>query len=205
MDRLARLVSMSLFFGAVAWGIVACRTTVSTTLDGMDGDGTIMGYPVKPCSSISSPPSKNAVHPIVPDPRLTPGSLCKQPSEFRYPERIPYCERDVDGQTKAFLRTQYANVLSFTFSDFSLETYKTDHMIPLCAGGSNDTDNLWPQHLEVQRITDPLEPRICAFMEQGLMLQAEAVKLIIEAKTRPEKARGLCEELDRKWSLAGKK
>jgi hypothetical protein len=50
-------------------------------------------------------------------------------------------------------------------------------------GGSNDTVNLWPQHKSVYEITDPVEPLICKKMAAGTLKQADAVQLIIRAKT----------------------
>jgi len=61
--------------------------------------------------------------------------------------------------------------------------FKIDHFIPLCAGGSNDPSNLWPQHKSVYEITDPVEPLICAKMAAGKLDQAYAIKLITTAKT----------------------
>ena len=62
--------------------------------------------------------------------------------------------------------------------------FKIDHFIPLCAGGSNDSENLWPQHKSVYVETDPIEPIICEKMAQGLMKQKDAVLLIQDLKTR---------------------
>jgi hypothetical protein len=61
--------------------------------------------------------------------------------------------------------------------------FKIDHFIPLCAGGSNDSVNLWPQHKNVYEITDPIEPLLCAKMAQGRLSQTDAIKLIVRAKT----------------------
>jgi hypothetical protein len=41
------------------------------------------------------------------DTRLTPGSLCARPTEHRYRERIPYCERDVTPDRKQRIMETY--------------------------------------------------------------------------------------------------
>jgi len=60
--------------------------------------------------------------------------------------------------------------------------FKIDHFIPLCAGGSNDPVNLWPQHKSVYQQTDPVEPLLCQRMLEGKLSQTDAVKLIMRAK-----------------------
>ncbi len=60
--------------------------------------------------------------------------------------------------------------------------YKIDHFIPLCAGGSNKTNNLWPQHESVFTITDPLESIGCEKLKTARIKQRDLVKLIQHAK-----------------------
>src|SRR5690606_13002989 len=131
---------------------------------------------------------KHQRFPHGPDDELTPGTLCDSPSEFRYPERIPYCKRNLETQTKRHIIKVYDQVLGFEVGQMNRMDFKIDHLIPLCAGGSNDEANLWPQHKSVYEITDPLEPEICNKMAQGRLKQAEAVNLILEAKTDLDKA-----------------
>jgi hypothetical protein len=64
-------------------------------------------------------------------------------------------------------------------------TFKIDHLIPLCLGGSNDTDNLWPQHESIYQNTDPLEPFLCEVLASGRIKQLEAVELILTIKQNP--------------------
>ena len=121
--------------------------------------------------------------PTRPDNRLTPGKLCDRPTSYRYPEHIAYCERDVTTDTKEALINLYDSKLGFNIHTMDRAEFKIDHFIPLCVGGSNDSVNLWPQHKSVYEITDPVEPLVCQRMLEGKLSQAEAIKLIVLAKT----------------------
>lgn len=121
--------------------------------------------------------------PVGPNPQLTPGKLCDKPTAYRYPEHIAYCQRDVTTDTKDILIQQYDQQLGYQIEKMNRADFKIDHFIPLCAGGSNETSNLWPQHKSVYEITDPVEPLICAKMSAGKLKQVDAVKLIVRAKT----------------------
>lgn len=112
---------------------------------------------------------------------LTPGSLCSKPDRVRYPEKIAYCERRVDPSLKEIIVKKYEQ-RGFNFGGISRGDYKIDHYFPLCLGGSNNENNLWPQHRKVFEITDPLEPLLCSKLSEGKIKQADAVKLIIKAK-----------------------
>jgi hypothetical protein len=126
--------------------------------------------------------------PGAPDERLTPGSLCVTPKSYRYAERIPYCERDVSvGEKRAIIST-YDNNLGFTVTRLPREDFKIDHLIPLCAGGSNEATNLWPQHKTIYEKTDLIEDLTCQLMAKGIFRQAEAVDLILDVKHHLEKA-----------------
>lgn len=121
------------------------------------------------------------VYPLGPDPRLTPGSLCDRPTESRYPEGIAYCEREVSSETKDYVFKEYRTQLGYALGDRH-NNYKVDHFIPLCAGGSNREDNLWPQYVAVYSKTDALEELACKKLSQGKIKQAEVVNLIKAAK-----------------------
>lgn len=127
-------------------------------------------------------------YPLAPDHSLTPGSLCTSNRQRRYPENIRYCERHVSSETKRLIIRKYDQVLGTQVAQMPREDFKIDHYIPLCAGGSNETTNLWPQHVTVYELTDPLEPLICEKMADGELSQAEAVRIIKRAKARPETA-----------------
>jgi len=126
-------------------------------------------------------------YPPIPDSKLTPGSLCTNPTYYRYGERVPYCERSVKGTTKQYVFDLYVEI-GFKISPNDRYKYKIDHLIPLCAGGSNEIDNLWPEHVSIYTIVDPLEPAICDKMSMGRLKQREAVDLVLRAKQFPEEA-----------------
>ncbi len=119
--------------------------------------------------------------PLGPLAQNTPGELCTSTNHVRYPERIAYCERDVSSARKKQIFEDYRR-LGFTLPPNDRGSYKIDHYIPLCAGGSNSTKNLWPQHKSVYEITDPLEPLVCEKMSQGRLKQVEAVALVKKVK-----------------------
>ena len=122
--------------------------------------------------------------PETPHPQLTPGSLCRTPDETRYPERIPYCRRDVDSETKEAVVRRYDQHLGTQVGRMGRQNFKIDHFIPLCMGGSNEMENLWPQHPTIYVQTDPLEEQLCLRLRDGKIRQSEAVRLIQLAKTR---------------------
>ena len=120
--------------------------------------------------------------PVAPDRMLTPGSLCDRPDSYRYPERIPYCERDsMDTRVKDEVFREYRDQ-GYRLNPQRRSDYKIDHLVPLCAGGSNREDNLWPQHKSLYVKTDPLEPLGCEKLKQGRISQSILVRLIISAK-----------------------
>lgn len=119
--------------------------------------------------------------PIAPDPQLTPGSLCRSSTKVRYPERIKYCKRDVSGGRKRGIFVKY-DQMGYRTGSMDRQLFKIDHYIPLCAGGSNEESNLWPQHFSVYRITDQLEEQVCLRMAEGKLSQKNAVELIKKAK-----------------------
>jgi len=120
--------------------------------------------------------------PVGPDLNVTPGSFCQHPDEYRYPEHIAYCERDVSGGLKAAIIRQYNEELGFNILGNERGQFKIDHLIPLCAGGSNNQNNLWPQHESVYKRTDMIEQVACEKMSEGVIRQKDAVALILEAK-----------------------
>ncbi len=122
-----------------------------------------------------------AQYPMGPDARLTTGALCTTPIEHRYPEQIPYCDRDVLTETKNEIFVAYRR-LGYTLPSQDRKDYKIDHYIPLCMGGANSAKNLWPQHVTIYSQTDTLEKAICDKMASGRMKQADAVKMVKAVK-----------------------
>lgn len=131
---------------------------------------------------ISSSAFAGGAFPTGPDDSVTPGSLCEHGNTRRYPEGIEYCSRDVSSELKWEIIREYDSELGYSIERTGRGKFKIDHLIPLCAGGSNDRDNLWPQHESIYKITDPLEPELCNKMAEGRLKQSEAVELIVKAK-----------------------
>jgi len=133
------------------------------------------------CLFVSISAWAGAGFPTSPDPRLTPGSLCHDPDKYVYPEHIPHCERAVSTKTKILVIKKYDR-LGYGVGSMERNQFKIDHYIPLCAGGGNSPDNLWPQHESVYEITDPMDSLVCQKMARGKLKQAEAVQLIQTGK-----------------------
>ena len=133
-------------------------------------------------------PGEQLAYPERPNSEVTPGTLCEDPDRFRYPEEIPYCNRDVRSKTKWEIIDYYDQELGFKIRILGRQNFKVDHLIPLCMGGSNEVTNLWPQYRAIYRLTDPLEPMLCGRVASGEMKQAEAVEIILKAKQDPYSA-----------------
>lgn len=132
-----------------------------------------------------------APYPMGPDLNMTPGSLCTHPDTYRYPEKIAYCERDVDTELKREIFNDYIHKLGYSIDMSKRSQFKIDHLIPLCAGGSNERENLWPQHSTVYKQTDEMEAVACEKMAEGRVTQRKAVDMILEAKHDLSKARSI--------------
>ncbi len=126
--------------------------------------------------------------PKAPHKEMTPGSLCEKGNKTRYPEKVKYCERDVNTETKRQIFVTYDKEFGYQTTQMERSSFKIDHLVPLCLGGSNEIDNLWPQHVSVYENTDPLEPFLCEVLSAGRIKQAEAVELILTIKEDPETA-----------------
>lgn len=137
---------------------------------------------------VSSISFAQPAYPTSPDPVLTPGELCNRPDSYRYPERIAYCERDVSGGEKNDIIRMYDRERGYRVGQMARKKFKIDHYIPLCMGGENSRDNLWPQHESVYKITDDLEALACDKMAKGKLLQADAITLIKSVKNDLSKA-----------------
>ncbi len=131
---------------------------------------------------------QDARYPQGPNESMTPGSVCKHPTKYRYPEKIAYCERDVHSILKREVISNYDRKFGYRIESMDRQAFKIDHYIPLCMGGSNQQNNLWPQHKSVYEITDPLEQVLCEKMAFGVLRQAQAIDLIKQAKNDLDKA-----------------
>lgn len=112
-----------------------------------------------------------------PDPALTPGELCT-PSDpnfsgYDYPEHVARCRRNIMTDEKLAVARSYGDIPQANWPE-----YEFDHLIPLCAGGSNDIKNLWPQPIAEAHQKDTLENDICIAMKAGTMTQAQAVQKV---------------------------
>ncbi len=120
--------------------------------------------------------------PIGPNPNMTPGAICENSKTHRYPENIVYCERNVSTADKRAIIKAYDDQLGYGIQQMDRQEFKIDHFIPLSIGGSNSKENLWPQHRSVYAITDPLEAVLFEKISVAAITQAEAIRVIREAK-----------------------
>lgn len=132
-------------------------------------------------TSLLAAPVFKAEFPQGPDTSLTPGALCDRPDSYRYPEKIAYCNREVDTMLKNDVFREYRHN-GYRLKLNNRSDYKIDHLIPLCAGGSNRETNLWPQHISIFKVTDPIESLGCEKLKIAKIKQAQLVKLIIATK-----------------------
>ena len=109
----------------------------------------------------------------LPDERMTPGKLCTADDpnfqEYRYAEQIPYCRRNVPQEEKRRIADAYGVAWE------TRANYEFDHRIPLCMGGGDDDENIWPQPLDEAHVKDRLEDELCQQMRAGTLRQNEAV------------------------------
>jgi hypothetical protein len=126
--------------------------------------------------------------PSAPHETVTPGLLCLNPDEYRYPEGIAYCQRRVSTSLKAQIIQLYDETFEYRIGSMKRDDFKIDHYIPLCMGGDNRAENLWPQHKTVYTKTDRLEEKLCQLLNQATVTQIEAVEWIKYAKQNNEEA-----------------
>jgi hypothetical protein len=107
----------------------------------------------------------------------TPGTLCTEDDpnfdKLDYAEQIARCKRNVSADKKAKIAQIYGGIPRDTW-----QNYEFDHLIPLCAGGSDEITNVWPQPLIEARNKDRVENMVCRQMRAGTMTQAEAIQKI---------------------------
>jgi len=112
-----------------------------------------------------------------PDYSITPGQICSEDNpdfdRFDYSEQIARCKRNVNKSKKIKIADLYGGI-----DQSEWPNYEFDHFIPLCAGGSNDISNLWPQPLDEANEKDVIENRVCNALRQGNMSQEEAISTI---------------------------
>lgn len=154
--------------------------------------------PTKPTKPIYDVPDKAPTtglapsdkYPIGPDSHMTPGAICKQGTK-RYAQQITYCERNVSSHDKDVIIGEYDTELGFKIRTMNRTDFKIDHFIPLSIGGSNDAENLWPQHRSVYAYSDRLELLLFQAMEADKIQQMDAIRVIKECKLELTKCSGL--------------
>ncbi len=128
---------------------------------------------------------------VAPDSRLTPGVLCtprdKDFKEYRYGEKIPYCQRNFSTAEKKEVSRWYG----VDWEDHSL--YQYDHLLSLCLGGSNALTNVWPMLWDEARKKAGMEAALCRRLANGEVSQAQAVQEELSwfKENAPEALRGL--------------
>lgn len=98
--------------------------------------------------------------------------------EFRYAEKIPYCQRNVSSTLKAKIYLKYG------ISAEEKIDYTIDHIIPLSIGGTNDESNLWPEHTDVKKTRLLLEQQLYWDLRKGKITQKEAIRKVLDVKHR---------------------
>ncbi|WP_141731344.1 hypothetical protein [Oligoflexus tunisiensis] len=155
------------------------------------------GPAADPGSHLSArPTAEEGRYPMAPDESMTPGTTCQSPSEYRYPERIPYCNRSVSTSHKNKIIKTYDKTFNYTIGSMPRNDFKIDHYIPLCMGGSNDTANLWPQHKSLYVYTDSLEQRLCLYLERGRMKQVDAIAYMKYVKNNLDAVESVEDEIE---------
>lgn len=110
----------------------------------------------------------------IPNAQLTPGVLCT-PSDpdfkgYDYPSKVPRCNRNIGNPEKAEVAKNYGNIPAPEWVK-----YEFDHFMPLCAGGSNNSQNLWPQPIAEAKQKDVIEVQVCTALKAGTMTQSQAL------------------------------
>ena len=143
-----------------------------------------------PDGAPTKPLPENEKYPISPDENMTPGKLCEN-GKPRYAQQITYCERNVSSGEKNAIIADYDQELGYKIRTMNRGDFKIDHFIPLSIGGSNDVENLWPQHKSVYAYSDKLELLLFQAMEADKIKQMDAIRVIKECKTELTKCSGL--------------
>lgn len=106
----------------------------------------------------------------------TPGALCSiNDPDFDSVQatgNIAHCKRHLSVSAKKTIAIKYGVPRA------KWKEYEFDHLIPLCAGGASNTQNIWPQPLSQAKKKDTIERSVCRKVARGKMTQREAVREI---------------------------
>lgn len=108
------------------------------------------------------------------------GDLCTESNkdfyEFRYKEKIPYCQRNVSSREKRKIYEAYSIPLK------ERKNYTIDHIVCLSIGGSNDSNNLWPESRTLKKHRGSLEYHLYYYLKKGKITQKCAIEVIKDSK-----------------------
>lgn len=114
---------------------------------------------------------------VKPDPNKTPGFLCSASDPdfqgYYYSSHVARCKRNVSQGEKDQIAKEYGGI---PHADWP--KYEFDHLYPLCAGGSDDVRNVWPQPIDEAHLKDAIENKVCLELQAGTTDQAGALKEI---------------------------
>ena len=121
--------------------------------------------------------------PVKPDPSYTIGDFCDLRDtdfdEVRYKEKVAICIRNVSWELKDFVYEKYG------VPRHCRKYYTMDHYVPLFMGGSNQAQNLWPEHKDIKATRQNLEQDLYSQLKNGLVTQEAALHVITHAKQNP--------------------
>jgi hypothetical protein len=121
--------------------------------------------------------------PMKPNPELTNGDYCDKKDtdfeEIRYNEKVAICRRAVTWYAKDQIYKEYG------IPDRCRQHYTVDHYIPLSMGGSNQMNNLWPEHKDIKATRQNLEQEMYIKLNRGEVGVEHAVHTIVHAKLNP--------------------
>ena len=130
-------------------------------------------------------------YPLIPKVSHTPGENCVESdsdfSEYRYPEKIVYCERNVSTSLKRRIYEDYG------IPEADRKNYTIDHLVPLSIGGDNHQGNLWPEHKDVKAMRPKLEYDLYLLLKAAKVTQSDAIETVLCAKFHPKEASEMCD------------
>lgn len=116
-----------------------------------------------------------AVSPEQPDPALTPGEVFNVTKERVCSPRYATNVRHVTREMKRAVFKRY-HVKYFPHA------YQIDHLVPLCLGGRNSLENLWPEPIERALESDKVERRACHDVCAGRITLDQGRQTVLKEK-----------------------